>query len=416
MKKLKKIISPRTLLLIASVIIFVSSISFINLPSQSSTQGIVSVLAVDTDGSQVDVACSIITPTGGRKTKSNVYSAKAPTIAQAIQKVSIQIGKTLGFAQCDVVAVGNNIMEQNIVSALDYLTRTRKVNKNVLLLNFDGIAKEFIESVIYIEENLSLKLSELLAYNKENIMAIDSSVEKFYLGYYSDSGISMLPTLSLKEESENGIQVEVSASQSSSSLSTNTAGGDGESEEKPKKLYLVNDGTASVLKNGKKISTLYAEEVKNINLFINESTTGTFKLENVTDKLFDNATIVMAMEEKDLNYKYMFKDDTPLIELTIDMYVKVEEIIQEKSEKMLRREDNFITDELVSRLKEKVEGRLNDAVEYMKEKNVDLIEIYNWFNKFNNKKWKNYINSLEDKEDYIKNVDFKFKINVAQYL
>ena len=175
MKKLKKIISPRTLLLIASVIIFVSSISFINLPSQSSTQGIVSVLAVDTDGSQVDVACSIITPTGGRKTKSNVYSAKAPTIAQAIQKVSIQIGKTLGFAQCDVVAVGNNIMEQNIVSALDYLTRTRKVNKNVLLLNFDGIAKEFIESVIYIEENLSLKLSELLAYNKENIMAIDEN-------------------------------------------------------------------------------------------------------------------------------------------------------------------------------------------------------------------------------------------------
>ena len=153
MKNLKTYLSPRKLTLILSIIILVVSISFVNEPAQSQTQGIVSSIAIDMQDNQIKLACSILTPTSGSG-KSNMYSAQASTIAEAVELIGMQLGKDLGFAQCDIVAIGQNLLNKNVVNALDYFTRTKKVGRNVLILAFEGKTDEFIESVIYTEENL----------------------------------------------------------------------------------------------------------------------------------------------------------------------------------------------------------------------------------------------------------------------
>ena len=413
MSKLKKIFSPRVLIVFFSATLFVFSLSFVNRPSQSETQGIVTSMAVDYADNQVELACSVVTPTSSLNSKSTLYSASADTIAEAVELIGMQIGKSLGFAQCDVVAVGPGLVEQGIVRALDYFTRTKKVGKNVLLVGFEGKAKEIIESFIYLEESLALQIPQILKYNKEFMLAVDSNLENFYSGYYGDTGISIMPKVSMKEENTTG-GIEITLTETSPS-DLGSQGGDGSEEQK--KLYFVNDGQTTVLRRGVKVMDISPKEIKKFNLFMADAKYGTFKIKGVEDDIYKNADVVMRLEDKNSVLKYRFKDGTPILELNLTLYLQVEEIIEsEKNKKLLRREDELMTDAVVEKLVEKLNRNLNEAVELMKVNNVDLLQLSGMFNKFHYVKWKKYLSKPENQENPLTNIKFEWDINIAQYL
>lgn len=419
MKKLKTFLSPRKLTLMFAITILLVSISFVNEPAQSQTQGIVSSIAIDYDNGEIQLACAILTPTSGSGSNSNMYSASASTIAEAVELIGMQLGKDLGFAQCDIVALGQKLIEQNAVDALDYFTRTKKVGRNVLLLTFDGKTDEFIESVIYMEQKLSLTISQILDYNKEYLLAVDSNLENFFLGYYGESGISLLPKIILTEEpNKNGIKVELSSSPSEQSIGVGL-GGDGDSSQtsQKKEMNFVNSGTTSVVKDGKKLFDLSPTDIQKLNLFLDESKYGTFSVHNVTDEYYEDATVVLKMENKKINLKYTFDGDTPVLKAKVKVYVEVNEIVEKtKNEKLLRRIDALITKSVQEKLKKQLEEDLDFIMQKQKNMKADCLELYSNFDKFNHKKWEKYIKSLADKDDYLKNIILQTDIEVAQYI
>lgn len=418
MDKLKRIFSPRRLIIFFSVLLLIFSLSFVNKPSQSETQGIVTSMAVDYVDNEIELVCSVITPTTSLNSKSSLYSAKADTVAEAVELIGMQMGKSLGFAQCDVVAVGQGLMEYGIIHSLDYLTRTKKVGKNVLLVGFEGEAKQIIESFIYLQESLALQIPQILKYNKEFILAVDSSLENFYLGYYGDTGISIMPKISMQEVNTTG-GIEVTLNETSPS-ELGAQGGDGSdmtgSSDK-KKMYFVNDGETVVLRQGVKVLDITPKEIKKINLFINDAKYGAYKITNVEDEIYKNADVILRLEDKTSALKFKFKNGVPTVMLDLAMYLQVEEIIEEsKNKKLLRREDELMTDEVVKKIKEKLDKNLNEAVDLIKSNNVDILEVCGMFKKFHYKKWKKYIEKIENKENPLQNINFEWKINIAQYL
>jgi len=418
--KLKKIFSPRIIILFITLGIFLYSLTIVDSPSQSQTQGIVTVMAVDIVDDQIELACSVINPTGSTSAKSSYFSAKADSMVEAVELIGMQLGKDLGFAQCDVVAVGENIVEDGIVRALDFFTRTKKVGKNVLLVNFDGKPDEFIQSAIYLEEKLTLKLSQILKYNKEFMLAVDSNLENFYLGYYSDAGISIVPKLKLsKEQQDAGIEVQLTQLESSSS-SSSSQGGESSSEStssQGEKIFFINDGTTTVLKRGAKLTELDPETIEKLNLFIKDSKYGTYKVENISDNLYKNATVVMELENKNSDLRYHFKNAKPVVQLKLTLYLKVEEVIETgQNKELLRREDELMTDAVVKKLKEDINADLNFCVNFMKENNMDLFGFGGWFNKFHYKKWNKYKSKEENSQNVLNNINFEWEIHIAQYL
>ena len=73
-------------------------------------------------------------------------------------------------------------------------------------------------------------------------------------------------------------------------------------------------------------------------------------------------------------------------------------------------------DEVVKKIKEKLDKNLNEAVDLIKSNNVDILEVCGMFKKFHYKKWKKYIEKIENKENPLQNINFEWKINIAQYL
>jgi hypothetical protein len=221
-----------------------------------------------------------------------------------------------------------------------------------------------------------------------------------------------MPKIKISEtESDNAIPIkieEASSSQSEVSGSGGSSSGGGSKE-----LYFANDGTTSIFRDGKKFTEIQPEEVKYINLMQPETVLGTFILENVNSDLFNDARVVIDLTNKEISYKLNFENGKPKIMYDIGLYIMIDEIIEaEKTENLLHTENWFVDDSVVNGLQTKVQENLDKVVQKLKDKNMDIIEIYDKFYKFKNKKFTKFLNSLDNEKDFLKDVEFEYKITI----
>ena len=413
MQKFKSIFSPRKMVIWVSILVLIISFQYTNQPAQSQTQAIATALAVEqVEDNIIEVSAVILTPIPASTSKRKAYTAKGYDITNAINNISLQVGKQIGFGQCDIMAVGDKLCETNVLKALDYLTRTKRVGRNAVLLNFSGKTEDFANCVVQINDSLSLKVSEIINFNREYITATETNIESFFRGYYGDLGVSTMPKIKISEtEMDNAIPIkiqEASSSQSETSGSGGSSSGGG-----GKELYFSNDGTTSIFRDGKKFTEIQPEEVKYINLMQPETVLGTFILENVNSDLFNDARVVIDLTNKEMTYKLNFENGKPKIMYDIGLYIMIDEIIEaEKTENLLHTENWFVDDSVVNGLTEKIKENLNKVVQKLKDQNMDIIEIYDKFYKFKNKKFEKYLNTLENKKDFLRDIIFDYKITI----
>lgn len=413
MQKFKAIFSPRKMIIWVSIFVLIISFQYTNQPAQSQTQAIATALAVEqTEDNMIEVSAVILTPIPASTSKRKAYTAKGMDITNAINNISLQVGKQIGFGQCDIMAVGDKLCETNALKALDYLTRTKRVGRNAVLINFSGKTEDFANCVVQINDSLSLKVSEIINFNREYIVATETNIESFFKGYYGDLGVSTMPKIKISEtEMDNSIPIkieEASSSQSDTSGSGGSSSGGGSKE-----LYFSNDGTTSIFRDGKKFTEIVPDDIKYVNLLQPENVLGTFILEHVNSNLFKDARVVLDLTNKEMKYKLSFENGKPKIKYDIDLYIMIDEIIEaEKTENLLHTENWFVDDSVVNGLTNKVEENLDMVVTKLKEQNMDIIEIYDKFYKFKNKKFTKFLNSLENEKEFLKDVIFDYKITI----
>ncbi len=410
MQKLKKIFSPRKMILWVTIIIFIISFQFSNQPAQSKTQAIVTALAVDeVEENLIEVSTVVLTPVQETPSKRKAYSAQGINITTALDNIALQLGKEIAFGQCDIMALGDNLCEENALKALDYLTRTKRVGRNAVLINFSGTTEDFANCVIQLNDNMSLSIAEIINANEKRVTANETNIETFYKGYYSDLSTSIMPKIAINEEaSPNAIKINVEGGNSTNSSSNVTT-----SSSNNKEVYFLNDGTTSVFKEGKKVGEILPDEVKYINLLQPQNILGTFKLQNVTTDLFTNAEVVINMINKDVSYKLSFENGLPKITYTLDLYIIIDEIIEsEKSEDLLYTENWFVDKNLVNALQNKIIENLDIGITKLKSEQIDILNIYDKFYKFKNKQFEKYLNTLDDKQNFLQNIQFNYKVNI----
>lgn len=413
MQKFKQIFSPRKMVIWVSILVLVISFQYTNQPAQSQTQAIATALAVEqTEDNMIEVSAVILTPIPASTSKRKAYTAKGYDITNAINNISLQVGKQIGFGQCDIMAVGDKLCETNALKALDYLTRTKRVGRNAVLINFSGKTEDFANCVVQINDSLSLKVSEIINFNREYITATETNIESFFKGYYGDLGVSTMPKIKISETEKNN-SIPIKIQEASSSQSETSGSGGSSSGGGGKELYFANDGTTSIFRDGKKFTEITPSDIKYINLLQPENVLGTFILENVNSNLFKDARVVIDLTNKEMEYKLSFENGKPKIKYDIELYIMIDEIIEaEKTENLLHTENWFVDDSVVNGLQSKVEESLDMVVTKLKEQNMDIIDIYDKFYKFKNKKFTKFLSSLENEKDFLKDVIFDYKITI----
>ncbi len=408
MKKFKSIFSPRHLVVWIFLIILVITIPEITKPAMSETEAIVIMLSIDEVDDKVKVATTVLTPAMEKTANYEVYIGEGDNIDEAIENVSLAIGKSMGFAQCEIMAFGDNITKDSIIPSLDYMTRTRKLGRNAMLINFNGEVDEFAQMIVNLNIEKSLALDDIMSFDKRFVLSHESNIDAFYKGFFSEIQLGVMPKIKLVNESmKNAIQVQESSIGGGSSSEPGSGGsGDG------KKLYMLNDGTTAVFKEGKKTQEISPEDMKELNIFLNRSQQGVIKVSGVTDHLYNNSTVVLNITEKSIKYKTSFEKDKPVYSISLDLTVLVEEVVEEyPTKKFLRRNKEFLTKALIEKLQEKVKEEGNKVIKYCQDNEIDLLRVYEQFYKWQYKKFKSYYEKTQEK--YLDEVEYNINVKVS---
>ena len=408
MKKLKTIFSPRKLIVWIFLIILIITVPEITKPAMSKTEAIITMMSIDKVDEKIKISTAVITPSSEKTTNYEVYSGVGETVGEAVENVSLALGKSMGFAQCEIMAFGENLSNEGIMSSLDFMTRTRRVGRNAILINFSGDVEEFQQAVVNLNIEKSIPLEDVINFDKRYIPSKDSNIHSFYKGYFSEISLGIMPKIQLlKQETHNAIEVESGATGGGSSSEPGSGTG-GQNNQK----YILNDGTVCVFKSGKKKLELTPEQMRNLNLLSNVEQEGTLKVENVDDELYKNSNVVLNIHNKKLSFKPKFENNKPIFDIDIELSVLVEEVDEENPNKsFLKRNKDFLTDELISKTKETVKNNCNEIIGFCKENQVDLIGVFENFYRKEYKNFKSYYDQAQEK--YLNDVEFNINVKVS---
>ena len=162
MKKLKTIFSPRNIAAWLLILVLIIAVPELDEPAMSKTEAIVTTLCVDKVDNQIQVATTVLAPAEDKKVNLQVYTGSGNSLGDAMSNLSLLIGKEMGFAQTQILALGKNLCEDSIMPTLDYMTRTKKVGRNTVLINFEGDIKDFTEAVSNLNVEKSLRLEQII--------------------------------------------------------------------------------------------------------------------------------------------------------------------------------------------------------------------------------------------------------------
>ncbi len=409
MKKLKTIFSPRKMILWIFLIILLLTVPEVTKPAMSETEAIVTMMSIDKIDENIKVSTAVLTPATEKQVNYEVYSGIGATVGEAVENVSLSLGKSMGFAQCEIMAFGDNISNEGIMSSLDFMTRTRKVGRNALLINFSGDVEEFQQAVINLNIEKSLPLEDILSFDRRYIPTKDSNIHAFYKGYFSKISTGIMPKVQLLKEKEGKNPIELEGGSTGGGNANEPGSGTGGTNNKQ---YLLNDGTVCVFKDGKKEVELKPELMKNLNLMLNNEQEGTLKVENVTDELYKNSNVVLSITEKAVKFSPKFEGPTPIMDIEVELVVVVEEVDEENPNKnFLKRNKEFLTHALVEKTKETVKNKTSEIIDFCKQNDVDIIGVYKNFYRKQYKDFKKYYSIAQEK--YLDNVEFNISVKVS---
>lgn len=432
-------------------------------PAETEKVAVITSIGIDKNNEEIELSANVIVPnsgasggSGGSDGTVKTVSAKGNDITSAFSNLTLILGKMPGLSHCDSIIVNKNLFEENVTKYLDFFVRTNNLTSNATVIVAENKASEIIETSAAQKDLRAVSLSEVLTLSDEYSIASNSNVDSFYTNYFSAAGVSILPVLTAggsnapsgqtKENSQNtstqsskteNLQnSEESNLQSSSTQKSGTDGGSegglnsssssgsksssGGSEPStqssqtqsesgsgaPQKI-VKNEGKAVVVKNGKIVYDLPGVEVQGLNLISSTTKKGHIKIEDVTNDLFENATLNFEIFNKDVKTMGYFINGFPIFNFKFNLVLKLEEVAMNNFNiEAMKITHNFVSGQIKEKINESVQKSISELINSSKKNKTDTLKVYDYFYKYHNTEWLNFIKSLEDKDDYLNYVTF----------
>lgn len=406
--------------LIMMVILIPSSFS---LHAQTEDRSIVIAMGIDkTQDEKYEVSIEFVVPRYATNYNQNaqVISAVGINTTDAFVGLSLHVGRIIGLSHCSTILIGESLKNEDIIDIIDQVLRGKRVNYNAQLIYAQGSAKEILQKAIETDANFNLNINEIVQFNDLFINAKTLLLSDFYKTYYQGYGANYMPSLSLSEKDSEGISPNGSSSSSSQSSSqeqngaSSQGGGSTDNSQNNAKKYFSNDGKTAIFNKGRFVELLSPDEVTGFGLMTNESTRGAIVLDGVTNKYFTDAQVTFSIRNRNVTRVAKFsKTGKPQIYYTFNYVVRIEQVKNGiYNPNIVTDTQDFFTPELKSKFSDKIKGESAKAIQKAKELKLDLFDLYDCFDRYKHQEWQNYLKTLNDKEDYVQDVEFFMQVNV----
>ena len=207
---------------------------------------------------------------------------------------------------------------------------------------------------------------------------------------------------------------ESSGGEEQSGQSSGQNSGNGTQPNSQAKKELGNDGSIAVLKGGKIATILDPLAYRGFHWLMPIKQSSFIRLENITDEIFNNATIIIDITNAKDKIKYeMTEDGTPIIKFKTMLTYQISSV----------QEDNFSVDKYAEftedsskviklALQQLIDTEVQKALNTSKEYQIDVWNVYDKFYQKYGNKFINYVDNNEG--DYLKDLEIFVEVNVKE--
>lgn len=278
------------------------------------------------DNGQYEISTQIAIPQASASENSNsesIISAKGKTIGEAIDKIAVNTGWYPLFSFCNLIVLGQNATDGNVMDILNYFIRTDRIPDSATLCVSEVPAKELLLSNTPLDSITSFAIQKILEQDYAKLDRIANvNIKNFVDGYYSESSKGYLPLIKKipsgdgEEASGKGGSNEKSGGGSGSSSGGSGGGSDSSESE-------VYDASTTVLfSHGVIAGTLSAEETLLFNLKNRNSIDTFIRLEDIEidGQITD---LLVEIDETHKKYGFKFENDIPIYEVKMDVQCRI---------------------------------------------------------------------------------------------
>ncbi len=331
-----------------------------------------------------------------------VVTAKGKSMAEAIDFAGLRMGRQVGLSHIKVIVLNSELLNDDLANYIDFLTRNKQISTSAKLICCDSTAKEFLISAQKLDNASSVKISDLVSFNLDHIFAADSSLETYAKGTYGPTGVGLISLLHLEKSNGEGLAATMADSQGSGQGET----GGQESKE------IINNGDTAVLKDGKLVTTLNAEQMRDCNFLHGVCTICSIEIDHFFDKDFTDATLSFEIFDKVISYKIVFENGIPVVCVNAKLSLKLGEVKNGDGAITENVEFFVISKSAEKAIEQKVKKCMADGLEIMRDNNTDIVDFYTLIHNESPKTFKDFLNSLENSDDYLSHIVVKASVDV----
>ena len=113
-----------------------------------SERAIVAGLGIDYENDRFIVSAQILLPSSNDSKSSGIAisSAEGKTIGEALAKISSESSMLVAMSHCNLVLLGENLIQDKAYTSLDYMVRNAYLSENALILTTYGSAKDILSA------------------------------------------------------------------------------------------------------------------------------------------------------------------------------------------------------------------------------------------------------------------------------
>lgn len=378
-------------------------------PQSMSTQAalnmrmIISGIAIDCADGQYELTAQVVLPSksqeqSGINAKIDFVSAKGKTIGEAIVGVSSKFGKVAEMSHLEYIMIGQGFENKNIAGELDYFFRNFKLKNSFMLIASNSVpAKETIQKIGKLDMGVALSMQKIFITYQENSNAVAKTYVDFISETFSESGISVVDTLDFEKE-ESSEQQPNSQSQEQSQV--------------PQIMLL---SPIKICKNGQLVGEIADKNHVLAYYFCCKcAKSGNFQFDEFSYGEVNNAKINIRLDNYCCSHSVDFGGTYPLHKIKINISeAHIDEIASDGLNKKIYTPflDKDLQQAIIERAKNEIKQKIYSLFDWAKENNIDIFNTATIAFRTNPNKWKNFVKSLENKQDYLAVCDLDVEVN-----
>ncbi len=354
---------------------------------------IITAFAIDLekDGTytvSAQIAVPEATDTNSENQKA-LLSGKGTTIGGAVKDLGDISGWFPKLSFCNLILVGEEFKETNVIKVLDYFAKTLRLQDSALIAFTEGKASELLKVASPLDNISSFAIQKVIL--KTDGFDADvavTDIKTFCAGYYSTCSSSFMPYIKKKpsdeSQTEGGSSNGNSSGGGSSSSTSEQSAGQEQGSTKTDGKFLFDAKKTALFKNGSKVGELDEELTLTYNALTRKINGTTIPINEVPFK--DNETCNYLLNVMRSKRKICLEVDNnnPTLNIELSLYCRINDQNSEDSDRTLS-ENIPLPQPLIDKATEQIKNSIKELVETSVKTDCDFLKIKEKLYRFNHK-------------------------------